>query len=364
MRKKACYVILDGTAVPVITVQPTSQSAGVGQSVTFTVGAAGGSPFSYQWLRNGVELAGATGPNHTIASLQVADAGVFSVTVRNTVGAATSNSVVLGVKTADLFVGAAFSAPEWRTIQHPNGNRYTQVLLTGRAATVTADPGKVTRVSFVDLLDDIVQLEFSGEGTITVTLDEASGPALPVNYNQNVQYMKGHPSVLIQGAGPTTFVSAFAVGTLTAVNQALFRSGVDYNGHAILARLVIESPSGKFGGILMGNVVFSDVVGVTGIFAPGVSVTGNIRLHELWAIDDAVPVLLFGSTPNLEDGVRVTGGSLLQPNTRAIRLSGVNRVLMSAGVDAQNRAEPAQSNQARFERNGVDVTSLVVVPGP
>lgn len=218
---------------------------------------------------------------------------------------------------------------------------------------------------------------------MTVTLDHASGPALPVNYHQDVPYMKGHASVVIAGAGPTTVISVFAVGRLTTFDPTggfdpsqpasptndpahnanpIFRTGVDYDGHADLARLVIQSPTGRFGGIRLGNAAFAATTGVTGIFAPGVAVTGDIRLHDLRALEAAEPVLVFGATPNAEDGLRVTGGDLGQANGRAIRLSGVNRVLMGAGTDAHDRAEAAQTNQARFERAGVDVTPIVVVP--
>src|SRR4051812_34221171 len=62
------------------------------------------------------------------------------------------------------------------SIRHPNGNIYDQVLLTGPSATVTngwsdptaaargTSPDKITRIAFVDLNGDIVQVEFSGAG--------------------------------------------------------------------------------------------------------------------------------------------------------------------------------------------------------
>jgi hypothetical protein len=112
-------------------------------------------------------------------------------------------------------------------IRHANGNTYDQVLLTGANATVAANPGQVTRVSFVDLSNDIVQVEFSGAGALTVTLDNASGPAPAVNYNQPaVAYMKGHARIAIAGADETTNVSVFSVGRSNAANQGLFRGDV------------------------------------------------------------------------------------------------------------------------------------------
>ena len=41
---------------PVITTQPTSQLVSVGYPATFSVAASGPSPYSYQWMRNGVNI--------------------------------------------------------------------------------------------------------------------------------------------------------------------------------------------------------------------------------------------------------------------------------------------------------------------
>ncbi len=72
-------VITVNTA-PSISVNPVSQSKCVGQSVTFSVTAAGTSP-SYQWRRNGTNIGGATGSTYTIASVVVGNAGNYDVVV-------------------------------------------------------------------------------------------------------------------------------------------------------------------------------------------------------------------------------------------------------------------------------------------
>ena len=126
-------------------------------------------------------------------------------------------------------------------VVHPNGNVYDQVLMRGAFATVRADPGQVMRISFVGLTDDIVQVEFSGKGLLSIFLADASGPAPAVKYNQpGVDYMRGHASLRIDGPDATTNLSVFSVGRLTAVNQALFRSDVPYDGFADLAVVEIE----------------------------------------------------------------------------------------------------------------------------
>ena len=49
----------------------------VGQSVTFTVAASGTAPLSFQWQRNGANIAGATSATFTIASVATSDNGAM-----------------------------------------------------------------------------------------------------------------------------------------------------------------------------------------------------------------------------------------------------------------------------------------------
>jgi len=83
---------------PVITVQPTDQVACEGSGATFNVTATG-TGLSYQWRKNGVDIAGATGSSYTIASTASADAGTYTVIVDGTCGSpVTSNGVSLTIQ--------------------------------------------------------------------------------------------------------------------------------------------------------------------------------------------------------------------------------------------------------------------------
>lgn len=96
---------------PTITDQPDSRTASVGQSVTFSVTATGSAPLSYQWTRNNVAIAGATGSSYTIPSVAQSDFGVsFRVVVSNAVNSVTSQPAVLT---------ATSNTPPVPTIQSP-----------------------------------------------------------------------------------------------------------------------------------------------------------------------------------------------------------------------------------------------------
>jgi glucose/arabinose dehydrogenase len=85
---------------PGITQQPANQTVSVGQPATFTVAASGTLPLSYQWQRDGVNIAGATSASYTLAAATLADNGAtFRAVVSNVFGAATSTAATLTVTT-------------------------------------------------------------------------------------------------------------------------------------------------------------------------------------------------------------------------------------------------------------------------
>jgi outer membrane protein assembly factor BamB/subtilisin family serine protease len=78
-------------------VQPQPQVAAAGSSVTFSAGAVGQPPFTYQWRRNGTAIAGATSSTYTLDSLVLSDAATYSVTVSDITGSVTSNPATLAI---------------------------------------------------------------------------------------------------------------------------------------------------------------------------------------------------------------------------------------------------------------------------
>src|SRR5581483_11549261 len=82
---------------PAITASPQSESVGKGGTATFTVGVSGTAQFSYQWLKGGSPLAGATGAVLNLTNVQTGDQGQYSVTVSNFAGTATSAPATLTV---------------------------------------------------------------------------------------------------------------------------------------------------------------------------------------------------------------------------------------------------------------------------
>lgn len=238
------------------------------------------------------------------------------------------------------------------------GRTYDQVLLTGSSASITADPGQITRISYVDLSDDIVQVEFTGAGRLALTLANPTGPAPAAKYNQpEISYMKGHAGIVITGADETTNVSVFSVGRITAANQNLFSDRTAYDGVADVAYIAVFSRNGKFGGIRSANATFVASEGIAGVCAPGVLFTGPVYVGDISAGYNASPMLLLGSAFD----VRITGGDLWQANSRAVQVSGITSLRFVDGTTSHGRVLSAQLGRSRLEQQGVDVTAQISV---
>lgn len=85
-------------SAPVITQQPASLTASIGQRATFSVSATGGD-LSYAWTKDGAPLPVETS-SFSVASVSAASAGTYAVTVSNRLGSTTSQPAVLTVNAA------------------------------------------------------------------------------------------------------------------------------------------------------------------------------------------------------------------------------------------------------------------------
>ncbi len=97
------YVInvTGGTASvgPTLTSQPSAQTVAAGGTATFTVAATGTPAPTYQWRKDGVDLAGATSATLVLTNVAASAAGTYTVVVANSAGVVTSSAAALVVTT-------------------------------------------------------------------------------------------------------------------------------------------------------------------------------------------------------------------------------------------------------------------------
>jgi len=141
--------VIPATCNPPSIVPPqTSRTVAAGQPLTLSVTAANANPASFQWRRNGVDLAdggtlsGTTASTLTIAPAAFTDAGIYEVVVTNECGVATSPPVAVSIAGATCTPGPAtlclnggrFAAGvDWRTPQGSHG--------AGQAVQLTSETG-------------------------------------------------------------------------------------------------------------------------------------------------------------------------------------------------------------------------------
>jgi hypothetical protein len=101
--------LLAGVPPALSQVVPQTVTNYVGQSATFFVRALSATPItSYKWMLNNVPLTDATGhisgsstPMLTVSSMQLTDAGTYTVVVQNTSGASTNNAILTVLSTVN-----------------------------------------------------------------------------------------------------------------------------------------------------------------------------------------------------------------------------------------------------------------------
>ena len=361
---------------PSITTQPVSQEVQSGASASLSV-AASGDDLTYQWYTGNsgdtaAPVAGATGSTLDTGALTASTS--FWVQITNAGGTADSDTAVITIAAPAVPLvldGSGDIAGE--NIQHANGNVFDQILLTGESVQLQAKPGQITRVSFMDENEDIVQVEFSGVGSFTVTLDPATflPPAIPPRYNQAVEYVTGKPSVVIDGADANTFFSIFTVGRINAFNQALFPEGQVYDAQADVTLVEVINSSG-IGGMQLSNTVFSGSTGKVGVDARGVPIAVRLTVGDIDADGDAVPHLLFGdgsfTVAAGNPGLRITGGDLEQTNGASVVVAesgstttGFEETFISQNnFKSDNTPQPTQSINATFVNEDDEVITVEV----
>ncbi|MBI5767106.1 MAG: immunoglobulin domain-containing protein [Verrucomicrobia bacterium] len=213
---------------PTITTQPQSASVDAGQSVTFSVAVSGTSPFTYEWRKNSTAIPGATNATLTLANVQGADAGIYSVSVTNAAGWLNSANATLTVRTPPVVT----VSPANVDIQAGSSAQFS-VTATGGSLTYQWQQLSSGASAWVGLRDEGV---FSGATTSTLTL---TGVAYVLNGAQFRCVVTNQLGVATSGAAtmtvrrPSPVVAVYASGAQSKILKAdgtLWGMGFNANG--------------------------------------------------------------------------------------------------------------------------------------
>jgi alpha-tubulin suppressor-like RCC1 family protein len=107
--------VMGPPTAPTITAQPQAQTVTMGATIAFNVTTSGSPSPTYQWRKNGINLAGATAATLTLTNVQITDAGNYTVVVTNSMGSITSSAATLTVYTAPSIPSAVNYAEKTAT---------------------------------------------------------------------------------------------------------------------------------------------------------------------------------------------------------------------------------------------------------
>jgi hypothetical protein len=259
-------VILTVNVPPSISAPPASITVTQGQSASFSVVAAGTAPFSYQWQKNGIAISGATSATLTMGSVQLTDAGNYTVLVTNAASSVTSAGALLTV----------YAAP----------------IISTSPASITVTQGQSASFSVVATGVPALTYQWKKDGV-------AISGATSASY--------GIANALLADAGSYSCVVANAMSSVTS-------------GFATLT--VNASPSIKTPPESQTAAVGTDVT-------LAVSVTGTAPLNYQWKKDGAVLVGLTGPTLILRNVTTADAGSYAVVVTNAFGIANSNAAVLT-----------------------------------
>ena len=190
--------IQDNDFAPQFSNSPDSVFATVGTSTTMSAAVTGSGPLSYQWLKNGTAITGATSASYTIASTALTSIGNYSLQVSNPTGGAISSPAELDVidTSAHSFVLVPNATATMTVSASSPGTLSYQWLMNG--VPIADAPPHVTGSSTKTLVITQVTAADAAEYTCEVTSDNSGLTA--VSGNNELAVVSVKPVVLPVGA--------------------------------------------------------------------------------------------------------------------------------------------------------------------
>jgi len=385
---------------PTITTQPVNQAVTAGQTATFAVVAIGTAPLSYQWQKNGANIAGATSASYTTPATTTSDSGsTFAVVVSNTTGTVTSSAATLTVnaaavaptittqpanqtvtagQTASFTAAASGTAPlnyQWQknsvaiagatsssyttpaTASSDNGAQFA-VLVSNTAGSATSSAATLT-VNTASVAPSITTQPSSQTVTAgqTVSFSVAATGTAPLSY----QWQK--TSVAIAGATSSSYTTP---ATASSDNGALFTVVVSNTAGSVTssAATLTVNAAPVVPSITTQPAGQSVTAGQTASFS--VAATGTAPLSYQWqknsvAIAGAtLPSYTTPATANSDNGAQFT---VVVSNTAgSVTSSAATLTVNAASVAPSITAQPANQTVAAGQTASFSVAATGTAP--
>jgi hypothetical protein len=216
---------------PQITLPPQSQKVKAGTTVTMTVKAKGEDPLRYQWHFNGAPLPNQTRTSLKLVKVTLAQAGAYTVEVKNDAGSLISPQAVLTIVSAPVITGQ----PQSQLVQAGQVAEFTVAAIAEpppayqwkRNGKALVDDGRITGAQSAQLRIQNAGPADAGSYTVTASNSEGkvTSKAVKLTLGQPPT-IKTQPKSIGVVAGKTVTFKVTAAGTSPLTYQWQF-NGVD-----------------------------------------------------------------------------------------------------------------------------------------
>ena len=225
-------ITIAASSAPSIAVGPISQTTTASGTVTFVVQASGSGPVSYQWMKNGVSIAGANSATLTLQNVQASDIGSYQVIVQNSSGAAASSEATLSIGAQAQTVDSSFAAVNVSNVTAVVVQADGKVIIVGGFTHVGGVPrNRIARLN----ADGSLDLTFSGAGG-------ANGPILALEPQADGRLVVAGSFTTMQGASANRISRLNADGSVDSsfnvgagANDSIAAVKVQANGKIVVA---------------------------------------------------------------------------------------------------------------------------------
>jgi alpha-tubulin suppressor-like RCC1 family protein len=381
-------------ATPSITSQPVALNRTSGQSGTFSVTAtrSDAGTLSYQWLKDGANISGATSSSYTINPVSTADAGSFAVRVTNSLSGKAPVSTTSSA--ASLTVAGALSIATPATGLTGTANSAFSLAVPGAGGRTTFTYALIgTLISGLSLATSTGTISgtptVAGSSTVSVRVTDANGAtAITSNFTISIDYASTTVSLALTSASPQYRVSNTITATTSRAGTVNFKlDGTSISGCESVAAATTTAtcawvPSAL--GIAALSAVFTPTTSSTysnstaslspTVAAQAITVTPTANQSKVFASSD--PIFTYSITTGSLYGLDTLTGALsraagedvgtyqiaigtLSNANYAITLAPVNFMIRGAGVPTISTS-PASASKTSGQ--SLTLTATAVSP--